>query len=282
MLSVLEVQGLCKNYESFFLDNVSFSLRQGKITGFIGRNGAGKTTTLKSLLNMVHPDRGSIHFFDKDFAKNEREIKERIGFLSGGTSFYSNKRISSISKVTAGFYRNWDEALYKNYLKLFSLDEGKTPAQLSNGMKVKYALTLALSHHAELFILDEPTSGLDPVSRDELIEIFLNLCDDGVTILFSTHITSDLDKCADDIIFIKDGQILATGELSNFVRSYKTVNFTDGQLEPAAKNLLIGCKRAKEGFTALVRTEDAAKIGVPVGDADLESIMVDLGRAETV
>ena len=208
MMDILDVRDLGKNYPAFKLDGVSFSLERGKITGFIGRNGAGKTTTLKSVLNFIHPDRGEVRFFNQLFSAAELEIKQRIGFVSGGVDYYSKKKIKSITAVTKTFYKNWDDAAYKSFIKMFSLDESKSPSQLSAGMKVKYALALALSHNAELLILDEPTSGLDPVSRDELLELFMELSSKGTTILFSTHITSDLEKCADNIIYIKNGKII--------------------------------------------------------------------------
>ena len=162
---VLEIRGLCKDYPAFHLKDVSFSLERGRIMGFIGRNGAGKTTTLKSALNIVHPAAGELKYFGLDFAENELEIKRRIAFVSGGANYYPNKKLAAITAVTRSFYEHWDEAAYRRYLKLFNLDESKTPKALSAGMQVKYALALALSHGAELLILDEPTSGLDPVSR---------------------------------------------------------------------------------------------------------------------
>lgn len=219
--NVLQVRDLCKQYPSFLLDHVSFTLEKGRITGFIGRNGAGKTTTLKSLLNFVHPDTGDISVFGMNFCENELEIKHKIGFVAGGFSYYPRKKLKTIADVTKSFYSTWDERVYREYLHLFGLDENKTPSQLSDGMKVKFALLLALSHGAELLILDEPTSGLDPVSREELMEIFLDLKRMGTTILFSTHITSDLDKCADNIIYIKSGKIVKSASLSEFTDYYK-------------------------------------------------------------
>lgn len=281
-MSVLTVEKLCKSYPSFVLKDVSFALAQGKITGFIGRNGAGKTTTLKSLLNLVHPESGTIEFFGKSFSENELEIKQRIGFVSGGVNYYTKKKIKTIADITRRFYPKWDDKAYQHYLTLFKLDERKTPSQLSEGMKVKFSLALALSHNAELLILDEPTSGLDPVSRDDLLEVFLNLCDCGITLLFSTHITSDLDKCADRILYIKNGCILADAELKSFAASYKVAALSGGQITEGIKSKLIGCKRAKEGFTALVRAEDAAGLGVAVSDADLEAIMVHMEKEEEI
>ncbi len=272
-MTILQVENLCKEYDSFKLDNVSFSLEQGKITGFIGRNGAGKTTTIKSLLNLVHPSSGEIHFFGKSFNESENEIKERIGFVSGGINFYPKKKIKAITEVTKRFYNKWNNDEYKKYCELFRLDEKKTPDELSEGMKVKYNLALALSHNAELLILDEPTSGLDPVSRDELLDIFLKLARKSVTIMFSTHITSDLDKCADNIIYIKNGKIIAEENTDTFVNRYRLVEF---EKEPSeeTKRLLIGFRSAKHGFTALTEAENADAAGGTVKVADLEEIMV--------
>ena len=273
---VLELRGLCKDYPAFHLRDVSFSLERGRIMGFIGRNGAGKTTTLKSMLNIVHPASGEVRFFGLDFAENELEIKRRIAFVSGGANYYPNKKLSTITAVTRRFYEGWDEAAYRRDLALFALDESKTGRQLSAGMQVKYALALALSHGAELLILDEPTSGLDPVSRDELVEVFLTLSGEGVSILFSTHITEDLDKCADDVCYIRNGAVVFTMPLAELRRKYRTVALTAAQAE-AYKDSLIGCKRAKEGFTALAERGGPGE-ELPGHDAELEEIMVHLDR----
>lgn len=277
-MNILKVNNLCKNYETFSLNNVSFELREGKITGFIGRNGAGKTTTIKSILDFVHPDGGSIDFFDKDFKSNQIDIKQQIGYVSGGVNFYPLKKLKKITKVTKSFYSNWDDETYKKCLRKFHLDENKTPVKLSEGMKVKYSLALALSHNAKLLILDEPTSGLDPVSRDELLDIFLELQREGTTIFFSTHITSDLDKCADDIIYIHNGKILATDELKHFAGKYLYVELSDGEYENINKDLLIGAKPAKEGYVALVLKENEDKLPVKAKPADLETIMIHLEK----
>ena len=277
-MNVLSVRDLCKKYEKFELNKVSFELKQGTITGFIGRNGAGKTTTLKSLLNLVHPNSGEIEFFGKSYKENEFEIKQKIGFVAGGIDYYPKKKIKIITSTTRPFYKNWDEKAYQHYMALFNLDENKTPDELSAGMKVKYSLVLALSHNAELLILDEPTSGLDPVSRDDLLDVFMGLSDDGITILFSTHITSDLDKCADNIIYIKNGEILANTDLDSFLTQYKVLELTDEQLTDELKSKLIGCKKSKHGFSALIRAADSEKLNLAMSGADLESIVVHLEK----
>lgn len=282
-MECLRVNDLCKKYEAFYLDHVSFSLEEGKITGFIGRNGAGKTTTLKSMLNMVHPDSGVLSFFGLNFKDNEEEIKRNIGFVSGGVNFYPSKKIKTITDVTKKFYKAWDEPVYQKYMKMFKLDENKTPSELSEGMKVKYSLVLALSHHAKLLMLDEPTSGLDPVSRDDLLDVFLQLMEEEkVTILFSTHITSDLEKCADNIVYIKEGKIFFNGKQDDFLKMYKTVEISTPDLVKQLEGKLIGCKKNRNGYSAIIKTTDLPiPESVIVKDADLETIMVHIEKEES-
>jgi ABC-2 type transport system ATP-binding protein len=219
-MSIVMVRNLVKEYPSFRLNRVTFSLEAGKITGFIGRNGAGKTTTIKSMLNLVHPDGGEIIFFNKPLNEHEAEIKKQIGYSTGIVNWYPRKKIRDIVEVTKCFYDTWDETAYHKYLRMFQLDENKTPLELSEGMKVKCNLLLALSHKAEILILDEPTSGLDPFSRDELLELFSELKKTGVTIFFSTHIISDIEKCADDIVYISGGNIVAATSKPDFVTQF--------------------------------------------------------------
>lgn len=220
-MNVLEVRELRKTYPAFTLKDVSLDVPQGAIVGFIGRNGAGKSTTLKSILGLVHPDGGTVRAFGLDYAANEAAIRRRIGVVLGGIDFYPKKKVGVITDVTRRFYSNWDEDKYRHYLELFAIDESKRVDQLSSGMKVKYMIALALSHSAELLILDEPTSGLDPVSRDELVELFRRIVAGGTrSILFSTHITSDLEKCASHITFIKDGAIFHSSSVAEFMAAY--------------------------------------------------------------
>ena len=218
-MNVVEVTGVCKTYPSFQLKNVTFPLEEGKITGFIGRNGAGKTTTIKSMLNLVHTDCGEVTYFGLPLSEHEMEIKQRIGYSTGTLNYYPRKKLKDLIAVTKLFYPNWDEDAAREYAELFKLDLNKTPLELSEGMKVKCNLLLAMSHRAEVLILDEPTSGLDPFSRDELLDVFLQLRDHGVAILYSTHITSDLEKCADDILYIRNGKIVSFAEREKFIET---------------------------------------------------------------
>ena len=217
-MNTLEVRNLRKVYPAFTLQDVSFAVPAGSVTGLVGRNGAGKSTTLKSLLGLVHPDGGEVRFCGMDTAENEKAFKEEIGVVLGGIDFYPKKKLKTITSVTKKFYVNWDEEAYRRYMSLFALDEQKRVDHLSNGMRVKYLIALALSHGARLLILDEPTSGLDPVSRDELVQLFKALVADGQrSVLFSTHITSDLEKCADAIVYIKEGKVYQAASMQEFM-----------------------------------------------------------------
>lgn len=220
-MDIVTIEGLTKTYPAFTLDAVSFSLAAGRIAGFIGRNGAGKTTTIKSMLNLIHPDSGRICYFGMPLIGSEAEIKTRIGYSTGTISWYPRKKIRAIKDVMKPFYDSWDDATYERYLRLFALDEDKAPLELSEGMKVKCNLLFALSHGAEALILDEPTSGLDPFSRDELLELFEQIRREGVAVFFSTHIISDIEKCADDIIYISKGRIVAACPKEEFADRYQ-------------------------------------------------------------
>lgn len=226
-MSIVAVQHLSKRYPSFELKDVSFSVDAGRITGFIGRNGAGKTTTIKSMIGLIHPDDGEIDYFGRSLKENENDIKRRIGYSTGTISWYPRKKIKDIVSIVKRFYDTWDDGEYRKYLDLFDLDESKASIELSEGMKVKCNLMMALSHRAEVLILDEPTSGLDPFSRNELLEIFTSLKQEGVAVFFSTHIISDIEKCADDIVYISKGKIVAAMPMEDFA----------GQFSKAGENL---------------------------------------------
>lgn len=219
-MSIVEVRDIVKRYPSFELKSVSFDIHKGRITGFIGRNGAGKTTTIKSMLNLIHITSGSITYFGKNLSNHETEIKKRIGYSTGTINWYPHKKIKDIVSVVKKFYETWNDEAYRKYLALFELDENKMPIELSEGMKVKVNLLIALSHKAEILILDEPTSGLDPFSRNELLALFIKLKNEGVAVFFSTHVISDIEKCADDIVYISSGKIVAAMPEKQFMEKY--------------------------------------------------------------
>ena len=219
-MSIAEARGLVKRYPSFELKEASFPISEGRITGFIGRNGAGKTTTIKALLNLIHLDGGEVRYFGKPLIGNENEVKQQIGYSTGTVNWYPRKKIRDITGIVKKFYATWDDEAYRKYMTLFRLEEDKTPLELSEGMKAKFNLLLALSHRARVLILDEPTSGLDPFSRSELLDIFTDLKREGVAVFFSTHIISDIEKCADDIVYISNGRIIAALPREDFAAEH--------------------------------------------------------------
>ena len=246
MEAVLSVQSINKHYPGFALENVSFSLAPNRIMGLIGKNGAGKSTTLKAILNMVSPESGNVTMFQKNFYQYEKECKQRIGVVFGGIDFYPLKKLSTITAVTQKFYTDWDEEQYQKYIKRFALNESKKFKELSNGMKVKYLLALALSHHAELLILDEPTSGLDPVSRGELLHIFRQIVkNEKCSILFSTHITSDLDRCTDDITYIQNVRVSQSADKDTFLRSFEHLKTPDDSGPLTLEEIMLRTERSE-------------------------------------
>lgn len=274
-MNILEVRNLTKKYPGFTLDGATFDVEEGCVMGFIGRNGAGKTTTIKCMLNLAHADGGHVFFEGKDLLANEAACKKEIGLVLGMVSYYQRKKLKTITEVTRQFYDEWDEPLYQSLMKRFALDPDKKVTELSQGMRVKYALALALSHHAKLLILDEPTSGLDPVSRDELLDIFRSIIEDGKhSILFSTHIISDLEKCADYITYIKEGKILCSTDAESFKDAYRLVSGESEDLE-RFREQLVGYRSHAFGFTGLMKKEDAERTaGLKIAPADMESIMI--------
>lgn len=274
---VLEVRNLCKRYPGFSLDNVSFSLEPGTITGFVGRNGAGKTTTLSCLMDLVHPESGEIYFFGRKYQTDPREIRQQVGYASGTTDFYRNKRLETLSAVTSRFYPQWDQKRHDELMKRFSLDPKKTPSELSSGMKVKYSIATALSYHAPLLILDEPTSGLDPASRAGLLEVFLDLVEnEDVTILFSTQITSDLEDYADNLVYIRQGKIAADEPLAEFTARYRMAFFQERPKQTAG---LTGLRRIRGGYDALISAGETPE-GAKTRPATLNDILIHMGLEE--
>jgi len=277
----LKIENLCKNYPAFSLKGVSFSVRPGDIMGFIGRNGAGKTTTLKSIMNLIHYDGGRIEAFDREMGEFELENKQRIGFALSELNYYPNRTIKSLMNVTKRFYKDFDERKFNEVCRLFKLDQNKKLEELSSGMKVKYSVAIALSHNAELLILDEPTSGLDPVSRDEILDIFREIVRSKErAILFSTHITSDLDKCASHITYIHDGSIIYTGRKSDFINSYLFV--TSKEKVRSLDGEFISFKELDDRTEGLIdprKKERFEKAGFEIKEPDLEQIMIYMERS---
>ena len=269
-MKALEVVNLKKVYPSFTLDSVNFSVEEGRIVGLVGANGAGKSTTIKGILGFIEAE-GEAKIFSRD-AKSA-EAKELVGYAGGGFRYYPHKKIGAIGRVVCGFYPNWSEEKFNRYCQMFSLAPEKKVSELSEGMKVKFSLALALSHGAKLLVLDEPTSGLDPLAREEFLDILLSLVkEEGVSVLFSTHIVTDLERAADDIVLLSHGKLIVNEPLETLKRKYLLAIF-----EEPPKESVIGLKEVKRGYEGLVlRTEqfDGAELKEPT----LEEIIIHLER----
>lgn len=260
---VLEIHNLCKNYEDFSLRNINMSLEKGTLTGFIGPNGAGKTTVIKSILNIIKPDDGKITVLGMDSVTNDLEIRSKLGIVLDDGHFYEDLTLRKMKSLIAPMYPTWNDNEYQFYVKKFELPESKKIKDLSRGMRMKYALVLALSHGAELFILDEPTSGLDPLVRSELIEILKDIVfEDNKTVLMSTHITSDFDKIADYLFFIFDGEIILQGQKDEIKDQHAIVKGDTAALSDY-ENYFVGINKSSYGFEGLTDNKAALKKVLP-------------------
>ena len=278
MEPALEIRSLRKEFGGFTLKDISLTLDKGYIMGFIGPNGAGKSTTIKLILNLLKRDGGEIRVSGKDNIKHEIEVKNKIGFVLDENYYYEELTVNEMKSMVAPFYKFWDDNVFNSYLKRFDLPPRKKIKDLSRGMKMKFALAVALSHHAELLIMDEPTSGLDPVVRSEFLDILSDLIQkDEVAIFFSTHITSDLDKIADYIAFINNGELIMNTTKDDILDNYGLIR---GPKELKANEIpgLIGIRENSFGFEALVQDRNKARkmFGdkIAVDKPSLEDIMV--------
>lgn len=269
MHDIVTVRHLSRSYPGFALSDVSFSLPEGCITGFIGANGAGKTTTLRTLLGLTKKSSGSVRFFGLPFEQNETAIKNRVGVVLGEGCFYEELSLSEMKSLLAPAYTAWSDEDFRHYMQLFSLDPRQKIGTLSKGMKMQYALALTLSHNAELLILDEPTSGLDPFTRSQLLKVLADYMQNGGKgVLFSTHITSDLDKLADMLILIHGGRIVFEQEKDSLLESHRIVKGDPRLLSPALRRYFLHLSETAFGFTGITRR--AAEVRALLPDAVFE------------
>jgi ABC-2 type transport system ATP-binding protein len=277
MDSVLEVQDLCKRYEGFTLADVSFSVPRGYIMGLIGPNGAGKTTTLKLILGLLRRDGGAIRAFGLDPAREGARIRSRIGFVHDEPSFYGHLTLAQNAALVARFYTTWDPDAFRRRIDAFELPLQKRFGALSRGTKTKFALALALSHRAELVLMDEPTSGLDPVFRRDLLDTLTELLqDERTSILFSTHITSDLERIADYITLIQSGRLVFSEAKDEILEKWAMVRGGPELLEQLPVNFFRGIRRGTHAFEAL--TDDIAETRRRLGD----SVVIDKASLDDV
>jgi ABC-2 type transport system ATP-binding protein len=278
--NILEFKNVQKRYKGFALDGISLNLPQGYILGLIGPNGAGKTTTIKILMNMVKRDGGKVRVFGLDPQRNAKQIKNRVGYLGEEQHFYGNKTVAWTGNFVSNFYKDWDTNMFQSLLTSFQISRTKKTRELSKGMKVRFSLALALSHHPELLILDEPTAGLDPVIRREVLELLRKKSkNEGKSVIISSHITDDIMRTADLVAFLIEGKIILKSEKDELLSNWKRIHYRKGFLGSGIVNSLTGRKDHAFGSSGItdryLEIKDSLVQGITEGVVKIENVNLD-------
>jgi len=281
----VEIENLRKEFKGFTLKDVSFRIPKGYVMGLIGPNGAGKTTLIKMIMNLIRKNSGRIFVFGKDHIQHEAEIKSQIGFVYDVPCFYEDLKLKKLASAIAPFYPKWNQELFLKLMNEFELPLGKKFKKLSHGMKMKFSLCLALSHDADLILMDEPTSGLDPVFRQELLaQLSQIMLDEEKTVLFSTHITSDLERIADYITFINNGEILFSSTLDDILGKWGIIKAGKDLLEKKDIPGIMRSQKTEYGIEILTSNIKKAQTILPPDSitekASLEDIMYFMSKGD--
>lgn len=278
-MNAIDIKNLNKTLGDFKLTINDIEIEKGYITGFIGPNGSGKTTTMKLIMNMLKKDSGNIKVFGKEREVDDLEIKETIGYIGDVSGYMQENKLKNIKKSIKPFYKNWDEQLYKKYIMQFKLNENKVYKELSKGQQKKFELVMALSHHPKLIIMDEPTANLDPLVRNEFLEILQEHIEkEEATVFYSTHITSDLDKVADFLVFIYEGNIILSGNKEDILENHKIIRGNKELLDIDTKKEFISYTENSFGFSGMTsNVKNAYEVfgeEVVYDNANLEDILM--------
>lgn len=278
--NILELRHVRKKYKGFVLDDISLDLPKGYILGLIGPNGAGKTTTIKILMNMVKRDGGEIQLFGLDPKTNAKRIKNKVGYLGEEQHYYGNKTVAWTGQFVSTFYDDWDTNAFQSLLTNFEISRTKKTRELSKGMKVRFSLALALSHHPELLILDEPTAGLDPVIRREVLELLRKKSkNEGKSVIISSHITDDIMRTADLVAFLIQGKIALISEKDELLSNWKRIHYKKGALDSAIVGSLTRRKDHAFGSSGVtdryVEIKDSLVQGITEGVIKIENVNLD-------
>ncbi|MGD9346282.1 MAG: ABC transporter ATP-binding protein [Candidatus Aminicenantes bacterium] len=290
MNDIVEISNLKKVYRGFVLDNISLNIPKGSILGLIGPNGAGKTTTIKILMDMVQPDSGSVRIFGLDHRKNIKYVRNRVGYVGEAQYFYGDKTVAWTGKFVAGFFENWDTNRFQKLLTDFAISRTKKTRELSKGMKVKLSLAIALSHNPELMILDEPTAGLDPVIRREVLELLRIFPEDGKkSVIISSHITDDITRIADYVVFLVKGKIALSESKDELLSRWKRIHYKSGVLDSRTVDTLASRKAHMFGNSGITNDyprikkrleEGRAREEIKVENVDLDDVLIALVEGE--
>lgn len=274
----LKVENLSKKYDDFLLDKVSFYVPKGNIVGFIGENGAGKSTTINTMLDIIERDSGDVYILDSEKNKIINSIRERIGVVFDGNNFPEDLTPQKLNNVLKAIYTNWEEKKFYEFIEKFNLSKNKKIKNFSRGMKMKLSISVALSHKAELLILDEATSGLDPIVRDDILDILLDFVqDEKNSILISSHITSDLEKVADYIVFIHKGKVIFEETKDNLIYNYGMMKCKTKEFDFIDKKDIIRFRKMDYGYEILVKNKNEMERKYPnfvMDNIKIEDIML--------
>ncbi|WP_286925867.1 MULTISPECIES: ABC transporter ATP-binding protein [Lysinibacillus] len=260
-MNAIEIHDLHKSFEGFSLKDVSFSVPQGTVMGFVGENGAGKSTTIKCMLNLLKKEYGEILLFGKDIVEHELSIKNDIGVVFDDLHIPETLNATQLDKFMKKVFKTWDSSYYFERLRQFKVPEKKRIKELSRGMRMKLSIALALAHHPKLLILDEPTSGLDPIIRDEILDLFLAFMQDEThSILFSSHITSDLEKIADYITFIHNGEVLFSEGKDVLLYEYGIFKGSEEEISAIPEHAILRKRNGAFGVEALVQKSEVNEV----------------------
>lgn len=278
----LEIHHVGKKFKEFSLDDISFELPKGYIMGLVGSNGAGKTTTINLILNAMDKDKGSIEIFGKDHVTYEQLLKQEIGIVYDSNFFMDTWTVGETEKVLSMFYNEWDHSAFARMKEQFELPDRTKIGKLSRGMQMKLMLVCACSHNAKLLLLDEPTSGLDPATRSELLDILQDYIQDGErSVLFSTHITTDLEKIADYVTYLEHGKVIYTGSMEELIAKYCIIKGAPEELTQELESHLIGLNQTDLMFEALIPAETAKEYhGFVLDTPAIDDIIVHIGKEE--
>lgn len=276
--NVIELKHVTKSYGDFVLEDVTFSIPEGSVCGFIGQNGAGKTTTINLILDIIRRDSGEIRMFGESIDADSARLRENVGVVFDEMGFHEFMTGRDINIMMKNIYKNWDEQAFFDYMKKFSLPTKKKCGAFSRGMRMKLQIAVALSHHAKLLIMDEPTSGLDPIVRNEMIEIFREfVVEEDHTILLSSHITGDLEKLADEVVFINGGKIVLSGNKDEILEMHGILKCKKDEVSRISPSLIVHKELGTYGAEILASDRHAAEKLYPdmvIEPAALEQIMI--------
>jgi len=258
-MNAIEINNLRKDFDNFSLRIEDLKIPKGFVTGFIGPNGSGKTTTIKLILSMLKKDSGSVKLFNQEYEGDDLSLKEHIGYVGEFNGYLQESKLSRIKKSLCLFYKNWDEKLYNRYMKEFELDENKIYKELSKGQQKKFEIVMTLSHRPKIIMMDEPTANLDPLVRNEVLEMLQErIEEDNATVFFSTHITSDLDKIGDYLVFIYKGKIFLADDKDSILQNHVIVKGNNELLQKETKDIFISVNKNSFGFEGLVKNKEKA------------------------